>query len=232
MEMVEFVKLVGTAVLGGGIALFCQWCMRTSQREHDNAAAGNMAIVKLGLMINAYAKYRAQVVIGYEALHKATPHAPMWQKMLPIAHEFDEALKLDLHPLSFLFGVQTVDAMNNLLRAELGYRSLVTLHKAHFKAMNELQEALSKAQMEEQAQPHTADGKKRIDVEAIFSRLPPHLTAKVESLNHGLLAAFDEDEHELHAAYDALYHALCVALGKGNVRRFVIPTKMLPSRLR
>jgi len=64
--------------------------------------------------------------------------------------------------------------------------------------------------MEEMGKPQAADGKKRIDAEAILAGLPPHLTAKVGSLNNALLSAFEEDEHE----------------------RFVIPNEMLPPRLR
>jgi hypothetical protein len=214
MVVLEISKAAIGPFIGAGLAFFSNWLVRQSQKENENAAAGNLAIVTLGLMINSYAVYRNKVKSGFDRMDTERPNDPLWTKMLPIHYEFDDELKFDLKALSFLFDVKTVEVMNDLLCAQLNFHNLVRLQISHFEAMTGLQAAVAKL--------HLEDARKVESIEIIRANLPAHLLARVEALNLAILEAFETQESELNVAYIELQKALCSVFGTHRIRKFVL----------
>ncbi|MFZ6813819.1 hypothetical protein ACO0K3_05090 [Undibacterium sp. Rencai35W] len=217
----DVIKALIGSFVGAWLAFFANWLVRQYQREEDRVAAGNLAIVTLGRMINAFLIYKQQVVQTRVETINASPNLPIWMQMRPIFHEFDETLSIDFESLTFLFHPQTHDAMNHLLIAQGKYRNLVGLHKAHFKDMLELQEKISEMSGANQQQD--------INIDLAMKRVPAYLQGRIESTNIGLVAALENDEKPMIEALRELERSIGSILGRSRLVRISIPEKLLTS---
>ncbi len=212
--------LIGSFV-GAGLAFFANWLLRQNQREVDSVAAGNLAIVTLGRMINAFLIYRQLVLQGREKTIKEFPNLPEWMQMRQIIHEFDETLSIDFESLTFLFRTQTIASMNHLIVAQGKYRKLVSLHNAHSKGMFELGGKISELNGDDQQQD--------IDIDLVVKRVPAYLQGCIESTNIGLLQALENDEKPMMEALRELERSLESILGRSRIIRISIPDHLLTS---
>ncbi|MFZ6760843.1 hypothetical protein ACO0K9_26850 [Undibacterium sp. Ji50W] len=214
--------LIGT-FSGAFLAFFANWLLRQSQREDDQIAAGNLAISVMGRMVNAFLIYKKGVIEIRTQTMSANPNLPGWMQMLPILHEFDESLVIDMQSLTFLFRPGSVDVMNHILIAQGKYRNLVYLHKQHFKDMQELQRILSELQGDDQYGP--------INWNFTVKKIPPHLAARIESVSTALQQSLNEDENTMIEALKALEKTLASNLGKDRTIRISLPPQLISTKL-
>lgn len=217
-----FKVLIGT-FSGAILAFIANWLLRQSQREDDQIAAGNLAITVMGRMVNAFLIYKQGVIETRTQIMKAEPNLPVWMQMLPILHEFDESLVIDIHSLTFLFRPRSVDVMNHILTAQGKYRNLVYLHKQHFQDMQELQRILSELQGDDQYGP--------INLDLAVKKVPAYLAARIESASTALHQSLNEDENTMIEALKALEKTLASNLGKDRTIRISLPPQLISTKL-
>ncbi|MFZ6648146.1 hypothetical protein ACO0LO_20640 [Undibacterium sp. TJN25] len=194
--------------------------LRQSQREDDQIAAGNLAILTLARMINSFLIYKKAVLKMRAETLKVNPDLPTWMQMRRTMHEFDETLVINFDSLAFLFRPRTSQVMNHLVIAQGKYKNLVSLHKAHFAFMLELQEALAEL---------AGDDHKDIDIEHALKRVPIRLQSSVEITNIALMDAFRTDEQLMLDALREFGTSLRSTLGVGRLVTIEIPEHLLTS---
>ncbi|MFZ6770542.1 hypothetical protein ACO0LM_26090 [Undibacterium sp. Di26W] len=215
----DLLKALIGSFAGAAAAFYINWHMRQSQREDDQVAAGNLAIMVLGRMINAFLIYKQGVLEDKKHVMEKMPNLPLWMQMRPILHEFDESLAIDMQSLTFLVRPHSVDAMNHILIAQGKYRNLVYLQKQHFKDAQELQRILSELQGDNQ------NGSINLDIAE--KKVPAYLSARIESTTAALHQALIEDEAEMIGALQALEKTLASTLVKNQIVRITLPKHLI-----
>ena len=218
MTIIDGVFDVIKILIGAGIALFSAYLIKQGQREEDQIAAGNLAMMTIAVMLSAFHSYRVAWTKNQDAVASAAPKTPRWLQHQPMYVQLDKSLKLDFPSLAFLFGKRTAVVMNAVFEAQMAYDYLASMHELHYADMNSVQDRIGELQL--QAGEHEKD----IDFNFIEANIPPHLRLRIEGTSQAIATIFLTQEPKLIDAAGALRKALASVVGDDRIVRLTMPT--------